>query len=348
LGDLFDAGLEPEEEDNGQQQQNNNDDDDFTNLNPPPEDLIHAGPADCPAATSSGFSASMSTWRPPTTGKFSNNPSIWRLKGVPGFGYPPLPRAIKQEIDPLRRDNVDFWESLGTGNEPWEVVEVRGRQMMVAFLAGHNDEAVRLFLQGRVDITVRDSINSTLLHWAIQADLHPVVAKLIEYHCNVDHRNDLNETPLALACRHQRWGLVEQLLDKEGKDPGTLPGDFDSQDLTLAQTALHWCARWKNFETVTNLLIRGADVNLADESGITPLHIACQNGDLQMVQLLLKAGANVNAGAFAQVGARPGAGWKTPVRIAQETANPELVNLLIEYGGDPSGDSKTDSERKQL
>ena len=76
--------------------------------------------------------------------------------------------------------------------------------------------------------------------------------------------------------------LVEQKVDVNapGKD-GTPP--------------LHWVIRVDDLETATLLLGAGADARRADRYGVTPLSLACSNGNAGMMRLLLDAGADVNA-----------------------------------------------------
>ena len=45
-----------------------------------------------------------------------------------------------------------------------------------------------------------------------------MVAKLVEYHCDVDQKNDLGETPLMIATQEGAWGVFEQLFDTVNKD----------------------------------------------------------------------------------------------------------------------------------
>ncbi|HXI26815.1 MAG TPA: ankyrin repeat domain-containing protein [Vicinamibacterales bacterium] len=57
-------------------------------------------------------------------------------------------------------------------------------------------------------------------------------------------------------------------------------------------TALHWAAYQDDVESVELLVRSGASVKAANRYGITPLTLAITNGDSAMVELLLKAGAD--------------------------------------------------------
>src|SRR5262249_18989601 len=57
-------------------------------------------------------------------------------------------------------------------------------------------------------------------------------------------------------------------------------------------TALHWAAYQDDVESVELLVRSGADVKVANRYGITPLTLAITNGDSPMVEMLLKAGAD--------------------------------------------------------
>ena len=59
-------------------------------------------------------------------------------------------------------------------------------------------------------------------------------------------------------------------------------------------TALHWAAYQDDLETEELLLRAGANVKAANRYGVTPLSLACTNGNSAMVELLLKAGADPN------------------------------------------------------
>ena len=60
-------------------------------------------------------------------------------------------------------------------------------------------------------------------------------------------------------------------------------------------TALHWAVRADDLETVQLLIRAGANVKAANRYGMTPLSLAATNGNAAITDVLLKAGANPNA-----------------------------------------------------
>ena len=59
-------------------------------------------------------------------------------------------------------------------------------------------------------------------------------------------------------------------------------------------TPLFYAIGEHNMPKVEALLSAGADVNVRDNIGVTPLHVAVKRGDLALAQLLFEKGANVN------------------------------------------------------
>ena len=61
-------------------------------------------------------------------------------------------------------------------------------------------------------------------------------------------------------------------------------------------TALHWAAHWDDVAVADLLINAGARVNAANDYGVVPLLLAATNGSTAMVARLLSAGADPNAG----------------------------------------------------
>uniref|UniRef100_A0A8D8YVQ6 Ankyrin repeat-containing protein DDB_G0279043 n=1 Tax=Cacopsylla melanoneura TaxID=428564 RepID=A0A8D8YVQ6_9HEMI len=69
----------------------------------------------------------------------------------------------------------------------------------------------------------------------------------------------------------------------------------------------------------------GAYVNCCDTNGKTPLQIAVQNNDTEMVHMLLDKGANVNGCDV---------DGKTPLHFALQNKDLEMVQILLDKGSD--------------
>jgi ankyrin repeat protein len=90
-------------------------------------------------------------------------------------------------------------------------------------------------------------------------------------------------------------------------------------------TALHYAVRADDLELVRLLLAAGASVGAATREGITPLALAAINGSSRLTEILLEAGANPNA-------ALPEG--ETVLMTAARTGRPEVVQLLLKHGAD--------------
>src|SRR5215470_15515123 len=70
-------------------------------------------------------------------------------------------------------------------------------------------------------------------------------------------------------------------------------------DVNAAQvdgtTALHWAVRADDVEMADLLIRAGANVSAANREGIMPMQLAATNGSARMIDRLIKAGVNPNA-----------------------------------------------------
>ncbi len=87
-------------------------------------------------------------------------------------------------------------------------------------------------------------------------------------------------------------------------------------------TPLHYAAASDNTEMVNYLIKRGADINARTLRGITPLYMAARDGTLDTVKALLNAGARKD---FCTNDAR------APYDIARERMNSQEVIDLLRY-----------------
>ena len=101
-----------------------------------------------------------------------------------------------------------------------------------------------------------------------------------------------------------------------------------------AKRVIEWCKEarregwivWLIASPACEEMIKaGADVNMKDRFGWTPLHVAAlySNG-MSVVKLLIDRGANINA--ITDVG-------RTPLQIAEQYVIEEIADLLRKHGG---------------
>ena len=97
-------------------------------------------------------------------------------------------------------------------------------------------------------------------------------------------------------------------------------------------TPLHHAVDGGHTELVELLIKSGADVNARDLQRETPLHIAAQNGNREIAELLIKSGADVNDNKFYIN--------SPPLHTALSFRNIEVAKLLIDNGADVNAKSK--------
>ena len=155
----------------------------------------------------------------------------------------------------------------------------------------------RLIAHG-LSIEQPDGTGNTPLHWAAQYGEPDSVKWLISKRANLESRtsNGLQMTPLHTAVRIGRLEIAMILLDAGANIEAAM-------ELPSGHTALHIATERNLTDLVKELLHRKAHVDpisndcseeMSDKSsGETPLMMATRNGNLDIMDMLLKAGANV-------------------------------------------------------
>lgn len=158
---------------------------------------------------------------------------------------------------------------------------------LYAAAQGNHLQVVEVLLKNNADPNLPESNNATPLMFAAEKGYLEVVKLLIA------HKADLNAisqrtggTALINACSSGRSEVVEFLLKQEGL----------KQIYPLGKTPL-WCAAAysKDVKTVETLLAFDKSIiDQTDDNGHSPINVAAMYGQVDIVQLLIKEGANFN------------------------------------------------------
>jgi ankyrin repeat protein len=165
------------------------------------------------------------------------------------------------------------------------------------------------------------------------------------------------DPPLIEAAKARNVEAVRSLL-KQRVDVNTRQPDN--------ATALHWAVHLNDSAVVDVLLRAGAKADLADDTGVTPIYLACVNRNGVMVDKLLEAGANANTATVsgetvlmtcartgeaagvralltrgALVNAKEPVHDQTALMWAAAQAHPEAVDALLRGGADVRARSRS-------
>ncbi|KAK4474487.1 hypothetical protein MN116_001637 [Schistosoma mekongi] len=192
--------------------------------------------------------------------------------------------------------------------------EFKESALTLASYKGHA-EMVRFLLTAGADHEHRtDEMHTALMEAAMEG--HVEVARLLLAHgANVNIPQDSFESPLTLAACGGHTELAHLLIGygadtEEVNDEGYTP--------------LMEAAREGHEETVALLLAVGADVNArTEETQETALTLAACGGFIEVCEMLLNAGADIEVG---------GVGCSTPLMEAAQEGHLELVRRLLERG----------------
>lgn len=192
-------------------------------------------------------------------------------------------------------DGVDLhpleWAAL-TGHLPVVVLLVgKGASdpnaaLFLAAEQGQNPVA-RFLLEHGADPNAHYKSPVTALHTAAQQGNVELARLLLEHGAHVNSVEQNGSTPLDYAVGGTSKELIELLFVHGATVQHKPHGPW---------SIFHeWALRAGDTNIAELLLSHGADVNVRDGDGQTPLHFAVQQGQLQAVEWLLKHGAEFNA-----------------------------------------------------
>lgn len=143
--------------------------------------------------------------------------------------------------------------------------------------------------------------------------------------------------PAGAQLYSEGYQFLQAVKNREGTEAGELlnrPGStvINARDLSSGETGLHIVVARRDITWTRYLLQQGANPNISDNQGRTPLIVAAQVGFIEGVSALVAGGAQID------VANRTG---ETPLIAAVHVGNLELIEVLVEAGADPDRPDNT-------
>jgi ankyrin repeat protein len=244
-------------------------------------------------------------------------------------GIPPLGEAIQSS-------NSEVAKALVKAGAK---VDIHDYSALVHAAKVEQHEMVVFLLQNGARINAQPGGQETALHYAVLSNGVQTVSVLVKAGANVAIKREDGRTPLHVAVMGHDKDLPRReiitLLLKAGAKADTI--DFNGN------SPLHEAVVYRDLETLKQLLATGINADIRrggfGEDDRTALHVVVADTpsrfEPEIMQALIKAGANVNARSGEK---------KTPLHIAVSAGNTHATEGLIQAGADVNakdGDGET-------
>ena len=221
---------------------------------------------------------------------------------------------------------------------------------------GQGNKSIIEYLLTLKDIRInqQDSIKRTPLHWAAVLGHAAIVELLLNHGADYLLPDNNGVRPLHYAVQNNNKDVVATMItagnvtDEPDKDHRTALmwgalkghvdvlrvlldsrcGDINATDINH-QTALHMSCQTGNLECVDLLICHQADINMMDKQDHIPLFYACASGHAQIVAVLLSQDNQKNLHRRDREG-------RTPLHYSAMVDRREIVNNLIHHELDPN------------
>jgi ankyrin repeat protein len=253
----------------------------------------------------------------------------------------------------VRADDLDTADALLEAGAKVSAANALG--ITPVYLAAENGNAsmLRRLLDAGADVNTADRTGDTLVMAAVRAGSLEAVRLLLDRGANVNAAEpELGHTVLMWAVRKNDPAIVTLLLQRgasiaartrvgarpAARPPGAgggshgvgivrsgVPPQGEQLPTPGGMTPLHFAARDGRLAAAEVLMAAGAELNAVDPNGMTPLLLAITNNQLPVARLLVDKGADVKA--FDWYG-------RTPLWAAVEIRNLDLRSGAGENGVD--------------
>ena len=217
-----------------------------------------------------------------------------------------------KDTSPISDHDATFYYFASYGKSP-------AAPLYYAALCGLYDLVEHLITKHPQDVNADGGFYVRPLVAAL-ARKHFQTADLLRHNgADLDVRGQYVRNPLHGAAYTGNLEVARKLIEYD-------PAYINAREVRNGETPLYWASRGRNPKdgsVVRLLLEHGADMNVPDYYGRTPLHSASYFGALEVVRMLLEHGADVEVKNE----------WgKTAFQVGAEEGHGKVVELLREHG----------------
>lgn len=201
-----------------------------------------------------------------------------------------------------------------------------------------------------------DSSLYTLLHWSAQCGSHKCVKLLCNTGARVDAIDTEGNSPSIIAAAYGYDSILAYLIARGARRlrrpdgysalhaaaaigcvacvrrlVSLIPDSINEQDGNgVGRSPLHWACQEGHVDVVEELLSAGADLEIVSDGEFTPLKIAAAEGHVDVVRSLVRAGVDVNRRVQREDGSLSG----TALHDAVIWERHDVAKALIASGAD--------------
>ncbi|KAF5281785.1 hypothetical protein FQR65_LT14532 [Abscondita terminalis] len=198
-------------------------------------------------------------------------------------------------------------------------LDSEGNTPLIISMKHATHKVTRLLLNSGADIFATNKSGLSALHYAAKFGFENFLTELIRRGADVNQETKSGDTPLLLhVMENSRKGVVKLLIDNGA--------DVCAVEAETGNSCMHYLVDKCEIDVIGDLAKAGADINVRNRDGNTPLHCAVRFGNCTLVKLLLSFGADSNV--------HDSIDGNTCLHWAVALNRDDYVQVLVEYGAD--------------
>lgn len=252
-------------------------------------------------------------------------------------------RSMREESEFDDNELAELNRILGLFGLGEEVAEEIVRTPLFEAVHAQNLSAVKKIIKSGGDVNEVDGEGNTALLIAVLTRQARLVEELLKLGADPNLARPDGKGPLFGSVRVGEEKITQLLLKGGAKVDAPFSMEHNGTDIGSC-TALYVAAFLGHVSSCRVLLNSGAQIDAATDLGYTPLMAAIDAGHEDVIDFLLKSGANVNPEVIARMDGVEGLGASSPLYSATRKENLAVIKKLLKRGADinrPSGNGWT-------